>query len=100
MATIRKNPDSARSHAAIVEGERRLTLLHTQFDRFERVQHAISTSYEQRAARDARQATIIATAGAAGALFLIFFFSGYLTRAILRPSGVRPGWPARSPPAT
>ncbi len=85
VANIRTTPRSTSTATSIVEGERRLTLLRTQFDRFQRIQRAIASSFEERADRDARLATLIATSGAAGALFLIFFFSGYLTRAVLRP---------------
>ncbi len=85
VADIRANPRSQRSVTTIEEGERRLTLIRAQFDRFQQIQRGISSSFQERADRDARRATIIATSGAAGALFLIFSFSGYLTRKILRP---------------
>ena len=82
---IRKNPGSARSLATIAEGEQRLQPLRARFDRFMATQTGLIESDENRSSTDAVQATIIAAAGASGALLLLLLFSGYLTRAILRP---------------
>jgi signal transduction histidine kinase len=85
VAAIRQDPESARSLTTIAEGERRLQPLRSEFDRFMSVQGGLIVSDEKHASEDATKATIIAAAGAGGALLLLLLFSGYLTRAILRP---------------
>jgi signal transduction histidine kinase len=82
---IRQDPASARSLATITTGEQRLQLLRAQFDRFMAAQADLVVSHENRSSRDATNATILAAVGAGGALLLLLLFSGYLTRAILRP---------------
>jgi signal transduction histidine kinase len=85
VTEIRLQPGSARSMATIAEGEQRLQPLRAQFDRFMAIQSGLIESDESRSSMDATKATIIAAAGAGGALALLLLFSGYLTRAILRP---------------
>jgi signal transduction histidine kinase len=82
---IKRDPASARSLAAIAEGEQRLKPLRSQFDSFMATEGALIESHEGRSTADATHATIIAAVGAGGALLLLLLFSGYLTRAILRP---------------
>lgn len=85
VTAIREEPASARALATIAEGEQRLQPLRTDFDSFMADQGDMIRNHENRSATDATQATIIAGAGAGGALLLLLLFSGYLTRAILRP---------------
>ncbi|MDN3351543.1 CHASE3 domain-containing protein [Actinomadura sp. DC4] len=85
VTEIRADPGSARSMATIAEGEQRLQPLRARFDLFMATQSDLIESDESRASRDATKATIIAAAGAGGALALLLLFSGYLRRAILRP---------------
>lgn len=85
VTAIRQEPASGRSLTPIAEGEQRLQPLRSEFDRFMSVQGGLIVSDEKRSSRDATNATIIAAAGAGGALLLLLLFSGYLTRAILRP---------------
>jgi signal transduction histidine kinase len=85
VATVRRDPHSSSASLAIVEGERRLIILRGRLERIKAVQRRIAEAHDGRADQDARQATLIAAAGAVGALSLIFFFSGYLNRAVLRP---------------
>jgi signal transduction histidine kinase len=85
VTAIRAAPRSQRSLTAVAKGEERLVPLRAQFDRFEGVQRGIADSSEGRSDADTRQAMIIAMAGALGALLLLFFFTGYLARAILHP---------------
>jgi signal transduction histidine kinase len=85
VTQIRQEPGSARSLARIAEGEQRLQPLRAQFDRFMATQSELIESDESRSSTDATKATIIAATGASGALVLLLLFSGYLTRAILRP---------------
>jgi signal transduction histidine kinase len=82
---IQQEPVSARSLATIAEGEQRLAPLRTQFDTFMAAENDLIQSHEGRSTADAAHATIIAAVGAGGALLLLLLFSGYLTRAILRP---------------
>jgi signal transduction histidine kinase len=85
VTAIRQNPDSARSHTTIADGEQRLQALRSEFDRFMSTQGDLIVSDEKRSSRDATNATLIAAAGAGGALLLLLLFSAYLTRAILSP---------------
>lgn len=85
VTQIRQDPGSARSVARIAEGEQRLQPLRARFDRFMTTQSDLIESDERRSSTDAVKATVIAAAGAGGALALLLLFSGYLTRAILRP---------------
>ena len=85
VTQIRQDPRSARSVARIAEGEQRLQPLRARFDRFMTTQSDLIESDERRSSTDAVKATVIAAAGAGGALALLLLFSGYLTRAILRP---------------
>ncbi|HZE33549.1 MAG TPA: CHASE3 domain-containing protein [Actinoallomurus sp.] len=82
---IQREPTSARSLATIAEGEQRLAPLRTQFDAFMAEENDLLQSHESRSTADAARATIIAAVGVGGALLLLLLFSGYLTRAILRP---------------
>ncbi|MGH3377523.1 MAG: CHASE3 domain-containing protein, partial [Actinoallomurus sp.] len=85
VTAIREDPASARSLATISEGEQRLQPLRTRFDRFMAAQGDLILSRERRSSADATNATILAAGGAGVALVLLLLFSGYLTRAILRP---------------
>lgn len=85
LTAIRNDSDPPESTTTIAEGERRLEPLRARFKGFMAVQRAIITSDEDRSAKDATGATLIAAAGAGGALSLLLLFSGYLNRAILRP---------------
>ncbi|MFB9832904.1 CHASE3 domain-containing protein [Actinoallomurus acaciae] len=85
LAAIGQQPASARELATIAEGEQRLQPLRDEFDRFMAAQRDLVETHENRSSTDATRATAIAAAGACGALLLLLLFSGYLTRAILRP---------------
>ncbi|GAA4488552.1 hypothetical protein GCM10023191_018110 [Actinoallomurus oryzae] len=85
LAAIRQQPASARALATIAEGEQRLQPLRDEFDRFMAAQKALVEAHENRSNADTTRATAIAAGGACGALLLLLLFSGYLTRAILRP---------------
>jgi signal transduction histidine kinase len=85
VSAIRVEPTSARALATIAEGEQRLQPLRAEFDQFMGEQRGIIRRHDERSSTDATHATIIAGVGAGGALLLLLLFSGYLTRAILRP---------------
>lgn len=84
VTQMRANPGSARSLASIAEGERHLQPLRAESERFMADQGDTITAAESRSSTDATRATIIAVC-ASGALAVLLLFSGYLTRAILRP---------------
>lgn len=85
VMAIRRNPAAVRSPATITEGEQRLAPLRSRFEAFMSAQRDLVRADENRSSRDAANATVIAAVGAAGASLLLLIFSGYLTRAILRP---------------
>jgi signal transduction histidine kinase len=85
VSSIRSAPVSARTLATITEGEQRLRPLRMEFDEFMAGERAIIRAQDSRASTDATHAMVIAATGAGGALLLLVLFSGYLTRAILRP---------------
>jgi signal transduction histidine kinase len=85
VTAMRQRPNSGKSLDAIEEGERRLEPLRAQCNRFIKAEENLINIHEHRSTRDAASATAIAAAGAGGALLLLLLFSGYLTRAILRP---------------
>jgi signal transduction histidine kinase len=85
VSAIREEPTSARALATIAEGEQRLQPLRAEFDQFMGEQRGIIQLHDERSSTDATHATIIAGTGGGGALLLLLLFSGYLTRAILRP---------------
>jgi signal transduction histidine kinase len=85
VSAIRAEPTSARTLATIAEGEQRLQPLRAEFDQFMGEQRGIIQLHDERSSTDATHATIIAGVGGGGSLLLLLLFSGYLTRAILRP---------------
>lgn len=85
VTRIRENPNSPQSLASLTQAEQRLQPLRSDFKRFRAVQRAQISAVERRSSTDAARATVIAVAGAIGAVALLLPFCGYLTRAILRP---------------
>lgn len=85
VTAARRDPNTTNAAPAIVEGERRLRVMRGRLEQIKGVQREIADAHDDRADRDARRATLIAAAGAVGALSLILAFSGYLNRAVLRP---------------
>ncbi len=85
VTAARRAPHSEAVMSAVVESERRLMILRGRLENIKAVQRRIADTQDRRSDQDARHATIIAAAGAAGALSLIFVFSGYLSHAVLRP---------------
>jgi signal transduction histidine kinase len=85
VTAMRQSTRPGNSLDTILEGERRLEPIRTEFERFMRAESDVIDAHEQRTAIDATDATIIAAVSVCGALLLLLMFSGYLTRAILRP---------------
>jgi signal transduction histidine kinase len=83
--TVRRDPAAARTVAVTAEGKRRLDALRAQFDRFIATERDLAVARQSRADTDAERAIIAAAAGLAGSILLIGLYTGYLSRAIVRP---------------
>jgi signal transduction histidine kinase len=76
---------AARTPQITLDGKRRVDAIRSQFDEFNRFERNLSAERNARAASAAEQATVIAVAGVLGSILLVVIFSGYLTRAVVRP---------------
>jgi signal transduction histidine kinase len=85
VAAMRQDTHSGSSLDTILEGEHRLEPIRAEFERFMRTESDLISAHEHRTAIDATDATVIAAVSVCGALLMLLTFSGYLTRAILRP---------------
>ncbi len=85
VARARQNPGAKQPDQVTTEGKQRVDALRAQFDEFVAVQRGLASAEQKRALSASREATITAAAAAAGSLILIFLFTAYLTRAIVRP---------------
>jgi signal transduction histidine kinase len=83
--TARRDPTAARTVAATAEGKRRLDAIRAEFDRFIVTEHNLAVARQSRADADAKRAIVAAAAGLAGSILLIGLYTGYLSRAIVRP---------------
>jgi signal transduction histidine kinase len=81
----RQNDARARSFAVTEDGEVRVDAIRAGFDRLEMTERNLAAARDQHSAATARQATIVAAAGVAGSVALIFLVAGYLTRVIAWP---------------
>jgi signal transduction histidine kinase len=73
------------SAQAVEEGQRRVTALRADFDRFINVQRSLAARYERSSMDASRRAMAMAGAAVAGSILLVFVFTSYLTRAVVRP---------------
>jgi signal transduction histidine kinase len=85
VEAVRRDPGAMSSIAAIREGKRRLDALRRQFDGFTNAQRTFASGEERRSMAAARQATMVAAGGAIGSVALIFLYTGYQLRVIVRP---------------
>ncbi|MCW2864552.1 MAG: Histidine kinase [Actinoallomurus sp.] len=69
----------------VADGQRRVDAIRADFDRFVDVQRRLASQYEQRSLAAARRAMAMAGAAAVGSIVLVFVFTSYLTRALVRP---------------
>jgi signal transduction histidine kinase len=67
------------------EGKRRLDAIRVEFDRFIATEQDLAVARQSRADADAERAIVAAAAGLAGSILLIGLYTGYLSRAIVRP---------------
>lgn len=85
IASVRANAPSARSVDSTDEGKERTDALRASFTRLKQVGRERLAAREAEARRDARRATVAAIIGVGGSLLLIWLFTGYLSRVIVRP---------------
>jgi signal transduction histidine kinase len=75
----------ARADQEVAEGQRRVTALRADFDRFLAVQRSLVSRYEQRSLQASRRAMAMAATAAVCSIGLVLLFTSYLTRALVRP---------------
>ncbi|HEV8647971.1 MAG TPA: GAF domain-containing protein [Actinomycetes bacterium] len=85
VAAARRDPASARTVAATQEGKRRVDAIRVEFDQLMATERGLSATRQERSDAAARRAIVAAAGGLGGSVLLILLFSGYLTRAIVRP---------------
>jgi len=83
--TTQQDPAAARTVAVTAEGKRRLDAIRVEFDRFIATEQDLAVARQSRADADAERAIVAAAAGLAGSILLIGLYTGYLSRAIVRP---------------
>jgi signal transduction histidine kinase len=81
----RRGDAFARSVSAADEGKRRVDAMRADFDRLLLAERRDSATSQSHADTAAWRSKIAATGGLAGSIVLIALYSGYLTRAIVRP---------------
>ncbi len=91
----RRDPALARTVAVTDDGKRRVDALRANFDEFAALERGLAATRQEGARAAARSAILAATAGIAGSIFLVMLFTGYLTRAIVRPVRQAAGMAAR-----
>jgi signal transduction histidine kinase len=85
IAAARRDPASARTRAATVEGNRRMDQILGRFDSFLTAENDFASARQSQSNAIARRAIVAATGGLLGSIGLIVLFTGYLARAIVRP---------------
>jgi signal transduction histidine kinase len=85
VAAARRDLASARTVAATEEGKRRVDAIRADFDSLMATERGLAATRQDRSEAAARRAAVAAATGLAGSILLILAFSGYLTRAIVRP---------------
>ena len=81
----RRGETSARSVSEVAEGKRRVDAMRADFDRLLVAERRNVAKWDARADAAAWRSKLAAAAGLAGSIALIALYSGYLTRAIVRP---------------
>ena len=85
VATVRRDPEAARTVAATDEGRNRMDAIRAEFDRFLAAERGLAAANERRSDAAAQRAIVAAGIGLGGSTLLIALFAGYLTRAIVQP---------------
>ncbi|GAB2839845.1 hypothetical protein GCM10027176_49750 [Actinoallomurus bryophytorum] len=71
--------------ASVADGQRRVDRIRTDFDQFMGVQRRLTSRYEQHSLEASRRAMAMAGIAAVASFVLVFVFTSYLTRALVRP---------------
>jgi signal transduction histidine kinase len=85
VATVRRDPEAARTVAATDEGRTRMDAIRAEFDRFLAAERGLAAAHERSSDAAAQRAIVAAGIGLGGSTLLIALFAGYLTRAIVQP---------------
>ncbi len=85
VTRVRTGRPGPPADQAVADGQRRSGRLRADFDQFVDVQRRLAAGYEQRSLDASRRAMAMAGAAAAGSFVLVFVFTSYLTRALVRP---------------
>ncbi|MDN3352755.1 CHASE3 domain-containing protein [Actinomadura sp. DC4] len=85
VAKVRAQNPGVKTTPAVADGQRRLNRIRVDFDQFVDVQRRLASGYEQRSLEASRRAMAMAGAAAIGSFVLVFLFTSYLTRALVRP---------------
>ncbi|WP_185759076.1 CHASE3 domain-containing protein [Kribbella jejuensis] len=85
IQTVRQDPDSTRTEAAISEGTRRVAAIRSVLDALISREQQLSTTEQRQSDAIADRSLVAAMAGLAGSVVLVLGFTVYLTRAIVRP---------------
>ncbi|MGH3381674.1 MAG: CHASE3 domain-containing protein [Actinoallomurus sp.] len=85
VTAIRQQAPGLRPAQQVAEGQRRIGVIRTDFDTFIDAQRKLSSGYETRSLEASRRAVAMAGAAAIGSFVLVFVFTSYLTRALVRP---------------
>jgi signal transduction histidine kinase/type II secretory pathway component PulJ len=85
VATVRRDPQAARTVAATDEGRKRMDAIRGEFDGFLTAERGLAAAQERRSDAAAQRAIVAAGVGLGGSTLLIALFAGYLTRAIVQP---------------
>jgi signal transduction histidine kinase len=85
VAAARRDPGSARTVAATLEGKRRVDGMRAEFDQLMAAERGLAATRQARAEAAANRAVAAAAGGLAGSVLLVGVFAGYLTRAIVGP---------------
>jgi signal transduction histidine kinase len=80
-----RHPASVQAAQAVATSKRRVDAIRLEFDRFTAVQRRLAAGYQQRSIDASRRAMEMAAAAAIGSVLLIFLFTAYITRALIRP---------------
>jgi signal transduction histidine kinase len=81
----RRDRASVLTVAVTQEGKRRVDALRTEFDSFGLFEDKLAATRQDRSHAAAERAILAAGTGVAGSIILVLFFTGYLTRTIVRP---------------
>ena len=84
VTKVQRQPGTSTA-ASVADGQRRIDRIRAEFDQFMGVQRRRASRYEQHSLEASRRAMAMAGIAAVGSFVLVFLFTSYLTRALVRP---------------